>query len=222
MFHVKQLVLTVTLLVFFMASKSQGVVVMDKREFEVNRSRDTGVVRFLSDFPRIKELSALDQDAFYWINLLRKDPARFYRLYVRPFGEQFPTLKGANFTSLEADCRQAGTLNLLAPATHLQKEAARHARDLAKNIGKISHSASDGRNFTQRMADAGVRRCGGENVFEGESEALVALILLLIDEGVPGLGHRKALLNPSFDILGVASAESTNGRFFMVQLFSCQ
>jgi Cysteine-rich secretory protein family len=216
------LVLTLSLLVVFLASRGQGVVVMDKRDFEVTRVRDTGVDRFLSDFPRLKELGTLDQEAFYWVNLLRKDPSRFYEQYVRPFGEQFPTLKGANFSSLEVDCRNAGTLKMLSPAPHLQKEALRHAQDLAKNIGKISHSASDGRNFAQRMADAGVRRCGGENVFEGESEALVALILLLIDEGVPGLGHRKALLNPVFDILGVASEESANGRFFMVQLFSCQ
>lgn len=195
---------------------------MDKRDFEVSRTRDTEIDKFLAAYPKLRELRSLDQDAFYWINLFRKDPARFFQQYIKPFGEQFPTLKGANFSSLETDCKQAGKLGLLAPAPHLQKEAARHALDLARNIGQISHSSSDGRNFSRRMADAGVRRCGGENVFEGESEALVALILLLIDEGVPGLGHRKALLNPSFDILGVASEDHGSERFFMVQLFSCQ
>ena len=196
---------------------------MDKRPFQVDRVRDPELGRLLADIPQFTALTALDQDAFYWINLFRKDPALFYQQYLIPFGEQFPDLKSSNFSSLRADCQQARDLPLLMPATHLQKEAARHAEDLALRVGRISHTSSDGRDFARRMADAGIRRCGGENVFEGESEALVALILLLIDEGVPGLGHRKALLNPTYNILGVASVEfRTPDRFFMVQLFSCQ
>lgn len=223
MFHVKQTMVLLVLLSVFVAAKGQGVVIMDKREFNAERLRDPEIEKFLADYQRLTELTALDQDAFYWINLFRQDPARFYRRYVIPFGEQFPELRTRNFKSLEADCQQSVGLPLLGPAEHLQREAARHAEDLAKHIGRISHSASDGRDFARRMSDADVRRCGGENVFEGESEALVALILLLIDEGVPGLGHRKALLNPSFNIMGVASEEAkTKGRFFMVQLFSCR
>lgn len=222
MFHVKHVLLAFVLCCVLGRVSGQGVVIMDKRDLNVERVRDTQINRFLSDFPTLAELSPLDQDAFYWINLLRKDPARFWRDYVLPFSQQFPELKGANMRSLEDDLKKAGSLPLLSPAKHLQQEAARHSIDLAKNIRQISHNASDGRDFRRRMADAGVRNCGGENVFEGESEALVALILLLVDEGVPGLGHRKALLNPSFNLLGVASREFSPNRFFMVQLFSCQ
>lgn len=222
MFHVKHVLLWIGLSLCLELVYGQGTVVLEQREFVVNRSQDAGIVRFLSGYTALQKLDSTEQDSFYWINLLRKDPPAFSKTYLTPFIEQFSGLDKSYVRSLQKTLAETDPLPMLAPAPVVQAEAERHARDLAQKLGYISHSSSDGRSFSQRMAQAGIRRCGGENVFEGEDDALVALLLLLIDSGVPSLGHRNALLNPTFDIMGVAAEPSRDGRVFLVQLFSCQ
>jgi uncharacterized protein YkwD len=52
---------------------------------------------------------------------------------------------------------------------------------------------------------------------------LKAVIMLLIDQGVPEKGHRKALLNSSFNQMGCAIIPKTNSEeCILVQLFSCK
>ncbi|MGL6268723.1 MAG: CAP domain-containing protein, partial [Chitinophagaceae bacterium] len=103
------------------------------------------------------------------------------------------------------------------------KEASSHARDLALKQKTISHSSSDGRTFQQRMNDAQVKNCAGENILEGEKDALKAIIMLLIDQGVPDKGHRKALLNPDFNLMACSISPRKNSETFIhVQLFSCK
>lgn len=195
---------------------------MEKKAFVVSRERDPAVVKYLSGFPLLDKLTEEEREGFYWINLLRKNPASFSQNYLDPFVAQFPELKGSYVRSLRNELLGLGALNMIEPASHVQKEAERHCLDLAKKQGKISHEASDGRSFSQRMSDAGIRNCAGENVFEGDADALQALLLLLIDQGVPSLGHRKALLNPSFNIMGIAVDRATDTTVFIVQLFSCR
>jgi hypothetical protein len=221
MFHVKQFALFLFLTLPFFGY-AQGTVVMEKKDFIFNREKDPGVEKFLSGFPELEKLDPLEQESFYWINLLRKDPAAFSQHYLEPFVEQFPELKDSYVRSLKKELRESPPLGMIAPAAIVQKEADRHANDLAKRLKKISHETSSGRSFSQRMADAGIKRCAGENVFEGEADALQALLLLLIDQGVPNLGHRKALLNPSFNIMGVSAEPTSDSVHFIVQLFSCQ
>jgi uncharacterized protein YkwD len=47
------------------------------------------------------------------------------------------------------------------------------------------------------------------------------LILLLIDTGVPGTGHREALLNPQFSTTGIGVARMNDRRVVFVQQFGC-
>lgn len=222
MFHVKHFLLFISAILTLNVVRGQGTVVLEEKEFVVNRTRDASLVRFLSGFPALSSLDSMELDSFYWINLLRKDPPAFSKAYVAPFVEQFSSLDAGYVRSLQQTLAETSPLPLLAPASVVQGEAERHARDLARKIGKLSHASSDGRSFAQRMAQAGIKGCGGENVFEGEEDALVALLLLLIDSGVPSLGHRNALLNPAFNIMGVGAEPSREGKVFLVQLFSCQ
>lgn len=221
MFHVKQFALLLLLgLPFF--GFAQGTVKIEKKNFIINREKDPGVEKFLSGFSELEKLDPLEQESFYWINLLRKDPAAFSQNYLEPFVEQFPELKDSYVKSLKKELRESPPLGMIAPSSTVQKESDRHAVDLAKRLKRISHESSNGRSFSQRMADAGIKRCAGENVFEGEADALQALLLLLIDQDVPNLGHRKALLNPAFTIMGISAEPTSDSVHFIVQLFSCQ
>jgi uncharacterized protein YkwD len=45
---------------------------------------------------------------------------------------------------------------------------------------------------------------------------------LYLDINVPDLGHRKALLNPSFVETGIGISTYKNGNTFLVEDFSCR
>lgn len=222
MFHVKHFSVWIGVLLAMAKAYGQGTLVLEQQEFVVSRTRDAGIVGELSGYSALQKLDSTERDTFYWINLLRKDPPDFSRKYLSPFVEQFSGIDISYIRSLQKTLAETGPLPLLVPAPVVQAEAERHARDLAQNLRRLSHSSSDGRTFSQRMAYAGIRGCGRENVFEGEDDALVALLLLLIDSGVPSLGHRDALLNPTLNIMGVAAEPSSDGRVYLVQLFSCR
>jgi hypothetical protein len=204
------------------ASYGQGSVSLEQKPFKVEKPVNLELERFLAAYPSLENLLGSEKELFYWVNLLRMDPAGFGKHYLEPFLKEFPELRGGNAQSLSRELASAGPLSFFAPASHLLVEANRHATDLAKKQKRLSHSASDGRNFQQRMADAGVRNCAGENIYEGEADALKAVLLLLIDQGVPDLGHRKTLLNPVFNQMGVSAVKAAPERYFIVQLFSCK
>jgi len=44
----------------------------------------------------------------------------------------------------------------------------------------------------------------GENIYYGEFTAEEIVLQLLIDEGIEDLGHRKNILNPRFNSIGVS------------------
>ncbi len=66
-----------------------------------------------------------------------------------------------------------------------------------------------------------VKRCAGENISFGPDNAVLMLVLLYIDEGVPDLGHRKTLLNPSFVEMGIGVGAYPDNKVMVVQDFAC-
>lgn len=157
---------------------------------------------------------------FYWVNLLRKDPPAFWQKQVEPFLETFPEARSASSNSLQRDLLSCGVLAPLRVSTLLTGTAKDHAMFLAQKQ-LLSHIGKNGKDFAARMKAAGITGCAGENIFDGENNPLVALILLLIDEGVPSVGHRKALLEPAFRTMGVGIT-SRDQRSYMVQQFGCE
>jgi hypothetical protein len=221
MFHVKH-ILFILILVLSVSVNGQGTISLEDKTFSYDQTRVNKVDEFLAGYNAlIKPLSKNEQEVYYWVNVLRADPQLFLKNYVLPFLRQFPEAKGASASSLIADLKGQSALPLMAPKENLLKAGRLHAMDLSKQ-SRISHSASDGRSFRQRMEAAGVTTCAGENILEGKSDALKAVILLLIDEGVPDKGHRKGLLNPRFDLMGCSFYPKKDGEsFILVQVFSC-
>lgn len=201
----------------------QGTIVLPDKPFNHNHIKDTAVWNTLSRSAGFSQLRPVEQEFFYWVNLLRKNPSSFEVLVLQDFLRQFPQVNAADARSLSKDLRAIKTsLSFLPPDLGLGTMASTHAADLKRRNGIISHTSSAGKNFIQRIKEAGSYKCGAENVFAGTNSPLEAMILLLIDQGVPDKGHRKNLLDPNFNIMGASFMEINPKKVVLVQDFGCK
>ena len=190
------------------------------KPFEANRLTDTSILNPLVR-AGVKEYSTdLELSYLYWVNRMRRNPVAFHKDYVQPYLRQFPEAVSEESRSLEIEMTAITSLPPLVPVRSLHIASSIHAAFLART-GRLSHDGEGGKGFATRMEEAGVRSCAGEVIFDGKDDMLVAVILLLIDHRVPGVGHRKALLNPTFTRTGAAVRFSREGRAVMVQDLSC-
>lgn len=88
----------------------------------------------------------------------------------------------------------------------LQKAAQWFADDHARS-GKTGHIGSDGSRMDQRIDRAGGEfRTMAENCSYELADARDVMLGLLIDEGIPGFGHRKNILNPAYSHMGAGKS----------------
>lgn len=158
---------------------------------------------------------------FYWTNFSRSKPKIYWDSVVLPILNSFPNLKGAYANSLKRDLYSAPPLEMLKPSDILMSIATTHADDLRFKSARPSHTSPSGITFQNRMTAAGIKNCGGENISFGPSNTVLALLFLYIDEGIPDLGHRKALLNPSYKEMGIGIAQYSDNNVLIIQDFSC-
>ncbi len=199
----------------------QGSVVLLDKPFMASRKFDPVMLAKLEKLPGYQGLKPRAQEFLYWVNTMRSNPKAFQDQYIIGFLNQFPEADAPEAKDLMADLRKAGQLPLLSISSVLSNTAQQH-NDFLVQKGRISHAGKGGKDFGQRMREANVQYCAGENIFDGQDDALVGLILLLIDRGVPGAGHRQALLNPQFQETGIGVGYTDQGRMFLVQQFSCK
>lgn len=149
------------------------------------------------------------------INAVRQDPGayaaqlRIYRGYFRGTililpGEPVPVLTREGIAAVDeaiAFLEQQAPLPPLAHAPLLEQAAAAFAQAQGA-IGARGHVGADGSTPGER-----VRRLGG-NIYLGEGIAYGApdveslLREMVVDDGVPGRGHRTLLFNPDFRFAG--------------------
>ncbi len=193
---------------------------MQDKTFRHQHITDSSLLFQLNQVADFQLLSKVEKEAVYWIGVLRKNPRAFGEQIIKPFIQQFPELRGSELKSLEKELAVAEPMSILLPSGRLKKTALAQATFLSTNH-QLTHNGPRGISFKHRMDDAGIKDCAGENLFEGKSDPLVSLILLLIDHGVKDYGHRKTLLNPAFTRIGLAIVEEGQDIMVMVQDFSC-
>lgn len=218
-----KLILSALLSFLFLNIYSQGSISLQDKPFVFNALIDTSVQNALGREPGFKILSENEQKMFYWANVFRKDPKRFYKDVIQEFLRQFPEANKPEVKSLEKDIDKIKTsLPLFIPDAGLLKMSNTHSLDLSKRGGVISHKSASGKDFVQRIKEAGAYRCGAENIFLGNDNPLEALILLLIDYGVADKGHRVNLMDPSFKLMGASFSKISKDKTIIVQVFGCK
>jgi hypothetical protein len=221
MFHVKLIPFLLIPIFIHSISVAQGSIELEDKPFTVTGNPDQKIQDWLSGFSIYKKMTPFERDVMYWVNVMRSNPSDFNDKYVRAFLSQFPEAESRYSKSLAADLKGSPALPLFKPTEILYSASVAHARDLALKQKRLSHSSSSGEDFLARVKKAGIKGCAAENLYEGKDDALKAIILLLIDQNVPDLGHRKSLLDPRLNLMSPGSQPKGN-KFILVQLFSCE
>lgn len=222
MFHVKRFLLFISFL-SITAVKAQGTLTLQDKPFVFDRTLDETLWKKLRAEKGFSSMGENEQLMFYWTNYFRSDPTRFFNSIVKEFIKQFPEANTSDIKSLESDIKYVkALLPVLVPDNGLMQMAEIHSGDLVKRGSIISHRSSKGKDFVQRIRDAGLYRCGAENIYVGAFDPLEALIALLVDYGVPDKGHRMNLLDSRFGKMGISFPSINQKRGLLVQDFACQ
>jgi uncharacterized protein YkwD len=92
----------------------------------------------------------------------------------------------------------------LTPSKGMSLGARDHVTDQGSS-GSSQHKGRDGSQPWDRVDRYGTwEKSIGENIAYGTDKARNIVIGLMIDDGVPGRGHRTNIFNPDFRVIGVA------------------
>ncbi len=141
------------------------------------------------------------------INLVRSDPTGYIPL-VNEYREQVKrtTFTDANFAKEELraiedlirELQLMSPIAILQPRETLHNTAKAHGNEM-KARNKTGHVGNDNSYPWDRITrDDPSLEDGNENLVGGPDEVRKSVMLLLVDSGIPGYGHRKTLLNPTW------------------------
>ena len=162
------------------------------------------------DFPymTIREKQMIDE-----VNLLRQNPSGyipFVQEYIKSMEDEIKN--DASMSTMYSDelstayelidvLKVTDPLSVLRPHEGVYDAASIHGKDLRENT-QFGHVGSDGSypwdrivKFAPDLSD------GNENLVGGPYEIRQAVLLLLVDSGIPDRGHRKTLLNPHWSYI---------------------
>lgn len=104
-------------------------------------------------------------------------------------------------SSLVNDLKKSKPLSILQPDSGIYAAARKHADDQNNHEWKLMHTGSDGSAPWDRITHfSPAMSFGNENIAgnSGRATPRDIVIQLLIDDGIPGYGHRYNLLNPQW------------------------
>lgn len=136
------------------------------------------------------------------INMMRANPSA-YAKYIDEYVVDQNTNGGwpidmAVVNELKAELRNLSALSQLQPKECVYTAAKKHGKDQIK-MGDTSHTGSDGKMPHERILnECPDLKDGTENLAGGMDDIRETVVTLLIDDGIPSRGHRKALLNPQW------------------------
>ncbi len=216
-----KLLLILFLSIPFCSFSQISMIELEVRDVPQPKLRDSAVERWNQAQPGYEKLPLQAKENLYWTNFARSNPQKFWDSVVSPSLLAFPPFNKAESKSLKADLLKAGNLPMFTLSPVLLKTAQSHASDIAYKKSPLSHNSTNGTDFGTRMKLAGIKYCANENISLSSQSILLSVLLLYLDIGVPGLGHRKALLDQNLREIGVGSALYGKDQYFLVQDLSC-
>ncbi len=187
----------------FASAQNQEVKIPPKLYKEANTAKDANY------------LSESEKEVILYTNIARINGKWFIDNILNKYQSR-PT---SETKSLARTLRKNSGLQALKPSKNLTKSARFHAKDMGKH-GKTGHTSSDGTRTFARIKRFAKGTAMAENCSYGYSDPIKIVLQLLIDEGVPSLGHRRNILSRSYKYVGVAIEPHKTYRYNCVQDFS--
>jgi uncharacterized protein YkwD len=177
-------------------------------------------------------LSPVEQEVLDELNLARTHPKRYaeflaeMRQYFngsqleRPGEVILVTQEGAAAVDEAISfLRSTAPVSALRPSRGLSLAAKTHVKDQQK--GAMGHTGSDGSQPWDRMNRYGTWQDKvAENISYGGYSTRGVVIQLIVDDGVPGRGHRVNMFNPEYRYVGVACGAHARLRDMCVMEFA--
>jgi hypothetical protein len=157
------------------------------------------IIELANTAKNIDYLSDEEKKVIFIVNLVRMKPKLFANTILKKYINVNEIKENSYVSSLIKDLMSMKPLNPLYPNKGLYDCANYHAKYTGEK-GIVGHQNSDMR-FKKYAPNFDYT---GENCHYGSNDPLNIVIDLLIDEGVPSLGHRKNILNSGFVYLGVS------------------
>lgn len=169
--------------------------------------------------------ASLEQDLIAEHNLVRQNPQHYIpilkaRLKQMNSDGHIPHGCGRNCLLMTQEGKPAveeairylshqSAVGSVEPAGGLANAAKAHAKD--QQSGLTGHSGSDGSLPIERTTRAGVEASSiGENITYGPKTAQDIMVNLIVDDGVADRGHRIALFNPDWSMVGAGCGPHAN------------
>jgi uncharacterized protein YkwD len=137
------------------------------------------------------------------LNFARTRPQAYAAIVEAAMG-RIPDADQRCFAETAAFLMRQRPLDPLQSAPGLMMSARQHVADQGAS-GQTGHRGADGCTPWARMA-----KCGqwtgraGENISYGYADARAIVVTLIVDQGVPGKGHRHNIFCSDFKVAGVA------------------
>lgn len=147
-------------------------------------------------------LTQQERLAYLYTNLARLDGQKFLRTFVEPYFDVVQADQNY-YASLKNDLAKIKDLPMLKPDLRLYLAAKEHAVEMG-NSGRTGHASLNGMMPKERIAKYADMLASAENCNYGPSDALSVVLQLLLDEGVPSVGHRKNILSERYDLMGLS------------------
>jgi len=143
---------------------------------------------------KVDYLTDEEKEVILVLNLVRIEPAKFNRIHIIRGNDACSQNK--YYRSLVDTLSRLSPLPALTPNRTLSHIARAYA-DSAGKVGFVGHGDFEGR--TKGILCYVI----AENIAYGLADAVTIVENLLLDEGVPSLGHRKNILDAEFKYVGV-------------------
>jgi len=149
-----------------------------------------------------------EKNVVMYMNLIRIDGEKFYYTFLedyinnynakvkqyRNYNELRIARNNSYYTSLLKHLKGIKNLPVFYPNHKLTALSRSHAQDLNRN-NLDTHESSNGNTFSKRLSKYFPNKAMSENIDFGFSNSLDIVCHLLLDCGVPSLGHRFNLLD---------------------------
>lgn len=146
---------------------------------------------------------AQPEEVLRLMNEVRTDPQGFLQTRLLPYLKENELEENSYAKSLVAELKVARKLETLQMSVALTKTARSHAKDMGDH-GLVGHNSSNGTSFPDRLRKKFKTGIIAENCDYGNADAMGIVMSLLIDDGIPSLGHRRNILNPALKFVGIA------------------